>query len=195
MTTSSASGPTSSSTSSTSRTSYGVVELDGDRVVSFREKPDDPESTLVSIACYAFPASALDLIGEYLADDNNPDEPGWFIQWLQNRGTVRAFDFDGAWFDIGTAESYLETVAWTLDGGTMVDDDAIVRDSDLGRSVQILGGAEVRNTTLRDSVVFPGATIVDCDLRDSIVDEEAHVEGLDRSGALVGAHTQLPGRE
>jgi glucose-1-phosphate thymidylyltransferase len=176
-------------------TSYGVVELDGDRVVSFREKPDDPESTLVSIACYAFPASALDLIGEYLADDNNPDEPGWFIQWLQNRGTVRAFDFDGAWFDIGTAESYLETVAWTLDGGTMVDDDAIVRDSDLGRSVQILGGAEVRNTTLRDSVVFPGATIVDCDLRDSIVDEEAHVEGLDRSGALVGAHTQLPGRE
>jgi len=37
--------------------SYGLVELEGDRVVDFQEKPDDPKSTLVSIACYAFPAS------------------------------------------------------------------------------------------------------------------------------------------
>ncbi|RYJ15318.1 nucleotidyltransferase family protein, partial [Halogeometricum borinquense] len=28
--------------------SYGLVELDGDRVVDFQEKPDDPKSTLVS---------------------------------------------------------------------------------------------------------------------------------------------------
>ncbi len=35
--------------------SYGLVELEGDRVVDFQEKPDDPKSTLVSIACYAFP--------------------------------------------------------------------------------------------------------------------------------------------
>ena len=35
--------------------SYGLVDLDGDRVVDFQEKPDDPNSTLVSIACYAFP--------------------------------------------------------------------------------------------------------------------------------------------
>jgi len=176
-------------------TSYGVVELDGDRVVSFREKPDDPKSTLVSIACYAFPAPALDLIGEYLANDNNPDEPGWFILWLQNRDTVRAFDFDGAWFDIGTAESYLETVAWMLDGEAIIADGATVRDSDVGANVQIMDGATVRSATLRDCVVFPDATVVDCDLRDSIVDEAAHVEGLDRSGALVGAHTLLPDGE
>jgi glucose-1-phosphate thymidylyltransferase len=176
-------------------TSYGVVELDDDRVVSFREKPDDPKSTLVSIACYAFPASDLDLIREYLANDNNPDEPGWFIQWLQDRDTVRAFDFDGAWFDIGTADSYLETVAWMLEEGAMVADGATVRNSDIGANVQVMDGAEVRDTTLRNSVVFPDATVVGCELRDSIVDEAAHVAGLARSGALVGAHTQLPERE
>ncbi|MFB6130667.1 MAG: NDP-sugar synthase, partial [Salinigranum sp.] len=94
--------------------SYGLVELDGDRVVDFQEKPEDPKSTLVSIACYAYPAAVLPQFEEYLAGDNNPDEPGWFVQWLQARGDVYAFSFDGAWFDIGTPESYLDAVSWYL---------------------------------------------------------------------------------
>ena len=53
--------------------SYGLVELDGDEVVNFQEKPDDPKSTLVSIACYAFPAETLPDLGTYLEDGNNPD--------------------------------------------------------------------------------------------------------------------------
>ncbi len=176
-------------------TSYGVVELDGERVVDFQEKPENPKSTLVSIACYAFPATGLDLIGEYLAGENNPDEPGWFIQWLHTRDAVRAFCFEDAWFDIGTAESYLEAVAWTLGGDAMVADDATVRNSDVGANVQIMGDAEIRDSTIRDSVVFPGATVVDCDLRDSIIDEDTHVEGLDLAGALIGAHTRLANGE
>jgi len=173
-------------------TSYGVVELDDDRVVDFQEKPQNPKSTLVSIACYAFPAAGIDLIGEYLADDNNPDEPGWFIQWLHTRDTVRAFSFDGAWFDIGTAESYLDAVAWTLDGASRIADDATVENSTVGENAHVMSGAEIRDSTIRSSVVFPDATVVDSDLRDSIIDEGTHVEGLDLAGALIGAHTQLP---
>jgi glucose-1-phosphate thymidylyltransferase len=172
-------------------TAYGVIELDGERVVDFQEKPENPTSTLVSIACYAFPAGDLDLVGEYLDGDNNPDEPGWFIQWLHTRQAVRAFAFDDAWFDIGTAESYLDAVAWTLDGESLVADDATVRNSDVGANVQVLGGAEIRDSKIRDSVVFPEATVADCDLRDSIIDENTHVEGLDLAGALIGAHTHL----
>ncbi|MFW6153369.1 MAG: nucleotidyltransferase family protein, partial [Halobacteriota archaeon] len=84
---------------------YGLVSLDGDRVVDFQEKPDEPESTLVSIACYAFPSSVVPSFKQYLRRDNNPDEPGWFIQWLYEREPVYAFDFDGTWFDIGTLAS------------------------------------------------------------------------------------------
>ena len=43
-----------------------------------------------------------------IAGDNNPDEPGWFIQWLQRRETVSAFPFEGAWFDIGTPARQLK---------------------------------------------------------------------------------------
>jgi glucose-1-phosphate thymidylyltransferase len=174
---------------------YGLVELEGDTVVDFQEKPEDPQSTLVSIACYAFPAGTLPLLSEYLAGDNNPDEPGWFIQWLYERRDVQAFTFDGAWFDIGTPESYLEAVAWELDGDSIVADTANLDDTTVGENVHVMDGAELVSSDVDSAVVFSEATVVDCDVRDSIVDEEVHVESLDLSGALIGAHTQITNGE
>ncbi|WP_435144007.1 sugar phosphate nucleotidyltransferase [Halobaculum sp. P14] len=171
--------------------SYGLVQLDGDRVVDFQEKPENPNSTLVSIACYAFPAETLPLFETYLSDGNNPDEPGWFMQWLQENDEVYAFTFDGAWFDIGTPESYLDAVAWSLDGDTLVDPDATVKNTVLGENVHVMEGAEVVDSALTECVVFPNATIRNADVRHSIIDEETTVEGLDLSGALIGAHSQL----
>ncbi len=170
--------------------SYGLVELDGDRVVDFQEKPDEPNSTLVSIACYAFPAESI-RFAEYLEGGNNPDEPGWFLQWLQSRDDVYAFTFDDAWYDIGTPESYLEAVAWELDGGQLVAESATVEGSTIGENVHVLPRAEVRDSTVESAVVFPDAVIEDCEIRDSIIDKDTHVENLDLAGALIGAHTQI----
>ncbi|WP_280585111.1 NDP-sugar synthase [Halorubrum sp. Boch-26] len=171
--------------------SYGLVELDGDEVVNFQEKPDDPKSTLVSIACYAFPAETLPDLSTYLSDGNNPDEPGWFLQWLQERGAVHAYTFDGAWFDIGTADSYLDAVEYALDGGTLVADDATVEGSDLGDVVHVMSGATVTDSTLDRSVVFPNGTITDSDVRNSVIDKGVTLEGVDLSGALIGSYTSI----
>jgi len=170
---------------------YGVVDVESGQVVDFQEKPDRPKSTLVSIACYGFPAGTLPLLEEYLADDNNPDEPGWFLQWLHSRQSVYAFAFDGAWFDIGTPESYLEAVAWTLDGDNLIDESAALEDTTVGENVHVMADAEIVDSHLDNSVVFPDATIADCDLRSSIIDEDTHIEGLDLAEALIGAHTQI----
>jgi len=170
--------------------SYGLVELDGDEVVDFQEKPDDPNSTLVSIACYAFPAESV-RFDEYLSAGNNPDEPGWFIQWLVETDTVAAFSFDGAWYDIGTPESYLDAVAWELDGENMIAESATVENTTVGENVHVLDGAEIVNSSLNRSVVFPNATIRDGDVRESIIDRETHIEDLDLAGALIGAHTTI----
>ena len=171
--------------------SYGLVELDGDQVVNFQEKPADPASTLVSIACYVYPAETLPLFDEYLSNDNNPDEPGWFVQWLQEREDVFAFTFDTAWYDIGTAASYLDAVEGYLEGDNYVNDDAVVENSELGENVHVMAGAHIENSTVDRSVVFPNATIVDSDISASIVDEEAQVEHLDLTESLVGAYSKL----
>jgi len=174
--------------------SYGLVDIDGDRVVDFQEKPDDPPSTLVSIACYAFPAESV-RFEEYLAGGNNPDEPGWFIQWLVDHEPVHAFTFDGAWYDIGTPQSYLEAVAWALDGNSVVADSATVEATDLGENVHVMADATVRNADLDHSLVFPGATVEDSTVRDSIIDSEATVRDLDLSGALIGSHSRISNGE
>ncbi len=170
--------------------SYGLIDLKGDRVVDFQEKPADPNSTLVSVACYAFPAESL-RFEEYLAGDNNPDEPGWFVQWLQSREAVHAFTFEEPWFDIGTPESYLDAVAWALDGDARVHPDATVENSDLGPNVQVMEGAELQGITLSESVVFPEATLSNASLQRSIVDDHAVVEGIDLSGARVGSYSRI----
>jgi glucose-1-phosphate thymidylyltransferase len=172
-------------------TSYGVVDVEDDRVVDFQEKPDDPKSTLVSIACYAFPAETLPQLDAYLAGDNNPDEPGWFIQWLYQRQPVHAFTFDGAWFDIGTPESYLDAVAWALDGENLIAESASLEDTTLGENVHVMGDATVEDSHLDRSLVFRDATVRGCDLRSTIIDEDTRVENLDLNEALIGAHTQI----
>jgi glucose-1-phosphate thymidylyltransferase len=164
--------------------SYGLVTLDGEQVVDFQEKPDDPESTLVSIACYAFPADSI-RFAEYLSDDQNPDEPGWYVEWLQSRETVNAFTFDDAWFDIGTPESYLETVEWELDGGSLIHPDATVEDSEIGETVHVMAGAEVTDSSLDRTILFPGAEVEDCDLDDSILGEDVELDGLNGRNALL----------
>ena len=170
---------------------YGLVELDGDRVVEFQEKPEDPNSTLVSIACYAFTEETLPLLEQYLEDGNNPDEPGWFLQWLQSRKPVYAYVFEEAWFDIGTPESYLEAVAWYLGGDSRIADSATLENTTIGENVHVMDGAEVTDANLESAIIFPEATIRGGDVRDSIIDEGTHIENMNLAGALIGAHTQI----
>jgi glucose-1-phosphate thymidylyltransferase len=170
---------------------YGVVGLDGDRVVDFAEKPADPDSSLVSIACYGFPAESVGLLDAYLAEDNNPDEPGWFVQWLQNRTPTRAFTFDGAWFDIGTPESYLDAVAYELDGDARVAPSATVENVTFGTGVRVMPNATVRDARLDWTVVFEGAAVRNATVRDSLLDRESEVDGVDLAGSVVGPYTRL----
>jgi glucose-1-phosphate thymidylyltransferase len=88
---------------------YGVVELDeNDRVVSLVEKPEQPASTLASIAAYLFPAEHARLVSEYLEEGNAPDQPGRFVVWLYPRVPVHGYRFAGQWLDIGDHAQLLE---------------------------------------------------------------------------------------
>jgi glucose-1-phosphate thymidylyltransferase len=88
---------------------YGVVDVDADgRVTSFIEKPAQPASTLIGIALYYYPKRYLGLVRQYIADGNNPDQPGRLIQWIYPRQTVRSWRIPGLWYDIGSKETLEE---------------------------------------------------------------------------------------
>jgi len=87
----------------------GVVDLGADaRVLDFVEKPDDPPSTLAAIATYLFHRDHVPLLGTYLEQGNEPDQPGRFVAWLHRREPVFGWRFAGEWFDIGDLEQLLQ---------------------------------------------------------------------------------------
>lgn len=88
---------------------YNAIELDDDdRVVFFEEKPERPTSTLTGIALYFYPRSSLRLVTRYLAEGNNPDQPGRLVQWLYPRTAVYAWRVPGRWYDVGSKETLAE---------------------------------------------------------------------------------------
>jgi len=86
---------------------YGIAYVDEEcRIIDFYEKPSDPQSTLVSTACYAFTRKGVRNVLRYLEEENDPDKMGHFIEWLHKHDDVYGFVFTGVWFDIGSIESY-----------------------------------------------------------------------------------------
>jgi glucose-1-phosphate thymidylyltransferase len=88
---------------------YNSITLDGDgRITFFEEKPKNPTSTLTGIALYFYPKSTIPKIKQYIAEGNNPDQPGRLIQWLYPREPVYTWKVPGLWYDIGSKETLEE---------------------------------------------------------------------------------------
>lgn len=88
---------------------YSSIEVTPNgQITSFVEKPKDPKSSLIGIALYFYPKATLPLIKQYIAEGNNPDQPGRLIQWLYPRTPVYTWTVPGLWFDIGSKETLEE---------------------------------------------------------------------------------------
>jgi glucose-1-phosphate thymidylyltransferase len=91
---------------------YNAIETDEHgRITYFEEKPANAKSTLTGIALYFYPRHVLPLIRQYVAEGNNPDQPGRLVQWLYPRVEVFTWRVPGEWYDIGSAETLREADA------------------------------------------------------------------------------------
>jgi len=78
----------------------GVLDIAGDRVVGYSEKPTLAYS--VSSGIYAFDARAL----AHLPRDERFDLPDLVRALIGAKEPVHAFAFDGTWLDMGTPQDY-----------------------------------------------------------------------------------------
>lgn len=88
---------------------YNSITFDASgRITFFEEKPKQPTSTVTGIALYFYPRTAIPLIRQYVAEGNNPDQPGRLVQWLYPRTPVYVWNVPGIWYDIGSKETLEE---------------------------------------------------------------------------------------
>jgi len=177
-------------------TSFGIVDTDGDEITDFKEKPEEPPSTLASTAFYYFPEDQVSLFNKYedhfketdVPAEKYLDEPGRLIEWAHKKTDMYAFSFDGDWFDIGTKKGYLDATNAVVGENKIAGE---TKNCDIGDNVLVMKGSEMENVTIENSIIFKDVNIKDSEVRDSIVDENSDIEGADLNGAIIGEHTTL----
>ena len=88
---------------------YNAITIDADgKITFFEEKPKQPKSTVTGIALYYYPRATVPLVKQYVAEGNNPDQPGRLVQWLYPRTPVYTWRVPGIWYDIGSKEALEE---------------------------------------------------------------------------------------
>lgn len=88
---------------------YNAISYDATgRITFFEEKPEQPTSTMTGIALYFYPRHTIPQIKQYIAEGNNPDQPGRLVQWLYPRTPVHVWPVPGVWYDIGSKETLEE---------------------------------------------------------------------------------------
>lgn len=176
---------------------FGVVEVDGERIVKFVEKPERPPSNLAIVGLYTFQDSsalfgALERVvredvrtrGEYQLTDA--------LQMMLEDGVPFTTAPIQGWHDCGKPETLLETNRVLLGepGAVRAEGSVVVREP-----VSIHPDARLSDCIVGPHVtVARGARIEGAILSDSIVNEEAEVVGCVLRGSLIGPHARVSGR-
>jgi len=190
---------------------FGVVALEGDRVVRLVEKPKEHISDLA-------------LVGVYLFDDQIVEaceslEPSWrgeleiteAIQWLVDRGrNVRAEMLTGWWKDTGRPEDLLEAnrmllsvleprVEGEVDADSTLEGVVVVEPGAKVVRSRVIGPAIVGESALvEDSMIGPnvalsaGCVVTASTVTDSIVMEGSKIVGVrDVGGSVLGRGVEV----
>lgn len=176
--------------------SFGIVDTEGEKIVDFEEKPDQPPSTLASTACYYFPEKDVELFHRYenhfketdIPAEKYLDEPGRLIEWAHEKTDMYAYSFDGEWHDIGTVKGYVEAMRSVVDGNIV---NGKTKNCEIGENVFIMEGSSLRDVKIEDAIIFPETEIEESEIRNSIVDRFCEIKDTDMKNALVGEHTTL----
>ncbi len=170
--------------------SFGVVTAQDKKLQTFEEKPQRPNSSLVSTGCYIFSPAHLSLLKTF--SKHSSDHLGKFFEFLlQEKEPVDVFTFEEPWFDIGSFESYLKAHEWIMQGKQHVSDRSLVVESTLQDAVDIAEGCTVKKSLLSNVMLLPGSEIIDCQLRNCIIDENCRLSGIDLNQKMIRAGTTI----
>ena len=84
---------------------FGVVEVDGDKVVSIEEKPEQPRSNLAQTGCYLYDNSCFEFIRTMQPSARGELEITDVTKWYLENNKLGYSVLQDEWIDAGTFES------------------------------------------------------------------------------------------
>ena len=143
--------------------SYGVAELDGERIVRLIEKPKDPPSNLALVGVYLFAPAIFDAARALQPSWRGELEITEAIQGLIDEGrSVRSEVVSGWWKDTGQLADMLEANRLVLEEIETRVEGEVDEDSRVEGRVVIEPGAKLERSVVRGpAVIGAGACIED----------------------------------
>jgi glucose-1-phosphate thymidylyltransferase len=86
---------------------YGVVEIEGERVVSIEEKPSMPKSRLAQTGIYLYDERVFTFIDQLAPSDRGELEITDLNNIYLQEGSMRCEELEGWWIDAGTSHDEL----------------------------------------------------------------------------------------
>ena len=167
--------------------SYGVAELDGDKVARLVEKPKEPKSDLALVGVYMFTAAIHDAARQIEPSWRNELEITDAIQRLIDSGLrVDPHIVRGWWKDTGQVQDMLDANRLILDDlGERIDGELI--DSRTEGRVVIEEGAKLERSTVRGpAVIGKGSHLVDAYIGPyTAIGEDVRIEGAEIEYSIV----------
>ncbi|QZP37521.1 sugar nucleotidyltransferase [Halobaculum magnesiiphilum] len=87
---------------------YGVAEVEDDRVVELKEKPDSPETNTAVIGLYLYTSDVFDRIPELTKSDRGELEVTDLNRTYIEDDSLGYSELTGQWFDVGTPDGLLK---------------------------------------------------------------------------------------
>lgn len=170
---------------------FGVLEVSGNQLMGFEEKPENPRSTLISTGCYLFSPQHLGFIQEYskLRSDNLG---GIFEYLLQKQEHVEVVTFTQPWIDIGSFESYLSAHR-LLSTQNRISERSELRQCQIGEAVEIGDDCVLEDCDIEHSIVMEGCRISNARIRGCIIDRNCVIEGVDLDHKMIRAGAVIRG--
>jgi len=174
--------------------SFGVAELDGDRLVRVIEKPKDPPSNMAVIGIYFFDSNVFDAIRNIEPSARGELEITDTIQALVEAGLdVRAEVISGRWIDTGKHDDLLEANHLILEDlepnlGGRYDEASTIQ----GRVV-LEAGSEIVNSRIQGPAIIGERTrIVNSFIGPfTSIYHDCLVADTEISGSVVLEHTRI----
>jgi glucose-1-phosphate thymidylyltransferase len=175
---------------------FGVVVLDGGRIVKMVEKPQDPISNLAIAGVYYITDPGL-LLGsiEYLFDNDIRTRDEFQLtdalqRMIEEGHRLETFNIDD-WFDCGNSEALLDSNRTLLRRITSansrpgcivippvwIHESAAIQNSIIGPNASVAENAIVKDSIVAESIVSEYASVERVILRESIVGYNALVRG------------------
>ncbi len=187
---------------------YGVVEIDGDTVLSVEEKPANPKSNNVITGFYVLSPVIFNMISGLKPSARGEYELSDALQALiDNNYRVTAAKIDGWRLDIGYPEDllavnklYLNEHTHTVEGELInstiippvyISKNCKIESSTIGPYAMIEEGVNINNCEIKNSVVLEKSKLDRCFISDSVIGTNSQVKGLRAHSLKVGDYSDI----